>query len=105
MGYIEFKFFDTTARVFRISFSGELAYEVNVMSDFGEFMWDKIIEAGEGLGIQPYGTEALSTLRIEMGHVAGSEIDGRLIASDLALDGMLSKNCLLYTSDAADDMQ
>ena len=91
MGYREFKFFDTTARIFRISFSGELAYEVNVMSDFGEFMWDKIIEAGEGLGIQPYGTEALSTLRIEMGHVAGSEIDGRLIASDLALDGMLSK--------------
>ena len=91
MGYREFKFFDTTARVFRISFSGELAYEVNVMSDFGEFMWDKIIEAGEGLGIQPYGTEALSTLRIEMGHVAGSEIDGRLISYDLALDGMLSK--------------
>jgi len=91
MGYREFKFFNTTARVFRISFSGELAYEVNVMSDFGEFMWDKIIEAGQEFSIQPYGTEALSTLRIEMGHVAGSEIDGRSIAYDLALDGMLSQ--------------
>jgi sarcosine oxidase subunit alpha len=43
------------------------------------------------MNIEPYGTEALSTLRIEMGHVAGSEIDGRVIASDLLLDGMLSK--------------
>ena len=91
MGYREYKFFDTTARVFRISFSGELAYEVNVMSDFGEFMWNKIVETGQELGIQPYGTEALSTLRIEMGHVAGSEIDGRSISYDLALDGMLSQ--------------
>ena len=43
------------------------------------------------MNIEPYGTEALSTLRIEMGHVAGSEIDGRTISSDLLLDGMLSK--------------
>ena len=54
-------------------------------------MWEKIIELGKEMGIEPYGTEALSTLRIEMGHVAGSEIDGRTIPSDLALDGMLSK--------------
>ena len=54
-------------------------------------MWEKIIELGKEMGIEPYGTEALSTLRIEMGHVAGSEIDGRTISSDLSLDGMLSK--------------
>jgi len=54
-------------------------------------MWNKIVETGQELGIQPYGTEALSTLRIEMGHVAGSEIDGRSISYDLALDGMLSQ--------------
>jgi len=46
MGYKEFKFKDTTARVFRISFSGELAYEVNVMSDFGQLMWEEIIDLG-----------------------------------------------------------
>ena len=54
-------------------------------------MWEKIIEIGKEMSIEPYGTEALSTLRIEMGHVAGSEIDGRTIPSDLSLDGMLSK--------------
>ena len=91
MGYREFKFKDSIARVFRISFSGELAYEINVMSNFGELMWENIIELGADLKIQPYGTEALSTLRIEMGHVAGSEIDGRTIAYDLSLDGMLSE--------------
>ena len=51
----------------------------------------KIIELGKEMNIEPYGTEALSTLRIEMGHVAGSEIDGRVISSDLSLEGMLSK--------------
>ena len=54
-------------------------------------MWEKIMEIGKEMNIEPYGTEALSTLRIEMGHVAGSEIDGRTIASDLLLEGMLSK--------------
>ena len=91
MGYKEVKFKNTIARLFRISFSGELAYEVNVMSNFGEFMWKEVISHGEEFGIQPYGTEALSTLRIEMGHVAGSEIDGRAIACDLSLEGMLSQ--------------
>jgi sarcosine oxidase subunit alpha len=54
-------------------------------------MWNEIISQGKDFGIQPYGTEALSTLRIEMGHVAGSEIDGRTIAHDLSLEGMLSQ--------------
>jgi len=91
MGYKEVDLFDVPARIFRISFSGELAYEINVESGYGIFMWEKIIELGKEMNIEPYGTEALSTLRIEMGHVAGSEIDGRVIASDLSLDGMLSK--------------
>ncbi|RZO48242.1 MAG: sarcosine oxidase subunit alpha family protein [Candidatus Pelagibacterales bacterium] len=91
MGYKESNLFGVPARIFRISFSGELAYEINVESGYGVFMWEKIMELGKEMGIEPYGTEALSTLRIEMGHVAGSEIDGRVIASDLSLDGMLSK--------------
>ena len=91
MGYKELKFKDTTARIFRISFSGELAYEINIMSDFGNLMWDEIINLGKEFNIQPYGTEALSILRIEMGHVAGSEIDGRTIAYDLSLENMLSQ--------------
>ena len=91
MGYKEADLFGVPARIFRISFSGELAYEINVESGYGIFMWEKIIELGKEMNIEPYGTEALSTLRIEMGHVAGSEIDGRVISSDLSLEGMLSK--------------
>jgi len=91
MGYKEADLFGVPARIFRISFSGELAYEINVESGYGIFMWEKIMEFGKEMNIEPYGTEALSALRIEMGHVAGSEIDGRVIASDLSLEGMLSK--------------
>jgi len=91
MGYKEANLFGVPARIFRISFSGELAYEINVESGYGIFMWEKIMELGKEMNIEPYGTEALSTLRIEMGHVAGSEIDGRVISSDLSLEGMLSK--------------
>jgi heterotetrameric sarcosine oxidase alpha subunit len=91
MGFKEGDLFGVPARIFRISFSGELAYEINVESGYGIFMWEKIIEIGKEMSIEPYGTEALSTLRIEMGHVAGSEIDGRVIPHDLSLDSMLSK--------------
>ena len=91
MGYVEGNLFGIYARIFRISFSGELAYEVNVESDNGNFMWEKIMEIGKEFKIQPYGTEALSTLRIEMGHVAGSELDGRTIPYDNSLEGLVSK--------------
>jgi len=91
MGYVEANLFGVNARIFRISFSGELAYEVNVESDYGNFMWEKIIDIGKEFEIQPYGTEALSTLRIEMGHVAGSELDGRTIPYDNGLEGLVSK--------------
>jgi len=91
MGYVEGNLFGVHARIFRISFSGELAYEVNVESDNGNFMWEKINEVGKEFAIQPYGTEALSTLRIEMGHVAGSELDGRTIPYDNGLQGLVSK--------------
>tara|TARA_Y100000591_G_scaffold306428_1_gene304850 strand:+ start:1108 stop:4104 length:2997 start_codon:yes stop_codon:yes gene_type:complete len=91
MGYTEGKLFGIDAKIFRISFSGELAYEINVKSNNGLFMWEKIIEIGKEFNMQPYGTEALSTLRIEMGHVAGPELDGRTIPYDVSLDGMVSK--------------
>lgn len=91
MGYKESDLFGVPSRIFRISFSGELAYEINVESNYGIFMWEKIFEFGKEMNIEPYGTEALSTLRIEMGHVAGSELDGRTTPYDLSLDGMLSK--------------
>ena len=91
MGYKEGNLFGIKAKIFRISFSGELAYEINVESDYGLFMWEKMMEIGKEFNIQPYGTEALSTLRIEMGHVAGPELDGRTIPYDVSLEGLVSK--------------
>jgi len=80
------------ARLFRISFSGELAYEINVPADFGEQAWIELLEAGKEMGVIPYGTEPLGTMRIEKGHVAGSELDGRTTAQDLGLEGMANRS-------------
>jgi len=90
MGVIDSKLDGIPARIYRISFSGELAYEVNVESNYGIHLWKKIIQVGEKFGVQAYGTEALATLRIEMGHVAGPELDGRTIPYDIGLQGMVS---------------
>ena len=75
------------ARLFRISFSGELAYEINLPADYGQAAWDALLENGVGV----YGMEALGTLRIEKGHVAGPEITGQTTARDLGLGGLQSK--------------
>lgn len=90
MGVREFKWNGATARIFRISFSGELAFEVNVPWSYGEAMWDAIWHAGQDHGLIAYGTEALSVLRIEKGHVAGNELDGRTTAADMGLGKMMS---------------
>ena len=79
------------ARLFRISFSGELAYELAVPAAYGLAAWEAILQAGAPYGITPYGTEALSVMRIEKGHVAGAEINGQTTARDLGLGGMLAK--------------
>jgi sarcosine oxidase subunit alpha len=80
------------ARVFRISFSGELAYEVNVPSWYGRALWDAVHDAGQDLGITPYGTEAMHVLRAEKGYViVGQETDGTVTPLDLGLDWMISK--------------
>ena len=80
----------TPARLFRISFSGELAYEVAVPARFGDAMIRALMRAGEDLGVVPYGTEALGVMRVEKGHAAGAEIDGRTTAWMLGLGGMVS---------------
>jgi glycine cleavage system aminomethyltransferase T/NADPH-dependent 2,4-dienoyl-CoA reductase/sulfur reductase-like enzyme len=76
------------ARVLRISYSGELAYEIHVPAARGEAMWQALAE----LGVEPYGTEAMGVLRIEKGHVVtGAEIDGRTTADDLGLGALMAK--------------
>ena len=78
------------ALIFRISFSGELAYEVNVPADYGEYVWRRIMEKGKTDNITPYGTEAMAIMRIEKGHVAGGELDGRTTPDDLGLNKLIS---------------
>jgi heterotetrameric sarcosine oxidase alpha subunit len=78
-------------RLFRMSYSGELAYEIHVPADRGRAMWDAVLGAGETRGLMPYGTEAMSTLRIEKGHVViGPEADGRTTADDLGMGKLVS---------------
>ncbi|HEX4522754.1 MAG TPA: glycine cleavage T C-terminal barrel domain-containing protein, partial [Casimicrobiaceae bacterium] len=79
------------ARLFRMSYSGELAYEIHVPVAHGHAMWEAVMAAGEPFGIMPYGTEAMSTLRIEKGHVViGPEADGRTTADDLGMGKLVS---------------
>jgi sarcosine oxidase subunit alpha len=79
-------------RLFRISFSGECAFEVSVPASEALPIWEALLAAGAPFGIRPYGLDALNLLRIEKGHVAGSEINGQTTAHDLGLSRMLKKN-------------
>ena len=79
------------ARLFRISFSGELAYEIAVPTRYGDALVRALMEAGEEFGVVPYGTEALGVLRIEKGHAAGNELNGTTTAAHLGLGRMVSK--------------
>jgi glycine cleavage system aminomethyltransferase T len=78
------------ARLFRISFSGEHAYELAVPAAYGDAAIRAIMQAGAPHGIVPYGTEALGVMRIEKGHVAGNELNGQTTAADLGLGKMMS---------------
>lgn len=90
MGVRETVYKGMPVRVFRISFSGELAYEIATPSGFGEAVWQAIYDAGQNHGLCLYGTEALGALRIEKGHFAGNELDGRTTVEDLGLGRMAS---------------
>jgi len=80
------------ARVFRISFSGELAYEINVPARHGLAVWQAAIAAGTPLGLMPYGTEAMLTMRAEKGFfMPGFEADGRTSLDDLGLGRMMNR--------------
>ncbi len=96
MGYRKMDIAGLPARVFRISFSGERAYEINVPADYGLAVWEALLTAGKSLGITPYGNEAMAVLRIEKGHAAGMELDGRTTPDDLGFAKMVAadKDCL-----------
>jgi sarcosine oxidase subunit alpha len=80
------------ARVFRISFSGELAYEINVPSWHGLALWEAVMAAGAAHGITPYGTETMHVLRAEKGYpIVGQETDGTVTPQDLGMAWIVSK--------------
>src|ERR1044071_8609317 len=81
------------ARIFRVSFSGELSYEINVPADYGLVLWEALVAAGTEHGITPYGTEAMHVLRAEKGYIiVGQETDGSVTPVDLGLAGMIKRN-------------
>ena len=79
------------ARLFRISFSGELAYELAVPSRYGDALIRLLMEVGKPDGVTAYGTEALGVMRIEKGHPAGNELNGQTSAHHLGLGRMLTQ--------------
>ncbi|GAA3633526.1 2Fe-2S iron-sulfur cluster-binding protein [Kineosporia mesophila] len=79
-------------RVARISFSGELAYEVNVNAWYAPAMWERLLEAGAPHGITPYGTETMHVLRAEKGYpIIGQDTDGTVTPHDLGMAWAVSK--------------
>jgi sarcosine oxidase subunit alpha len=79
-------------RLFRISFSGELAYELAVPAGAAHAAWEAVLAAGRHFRIRPYGLDALNTLRIEKGHVTTAELNGNTTADDLGFRRMLKTN-------------
>jgi sarcosine oxidase subunit alpha len=95
----KFKFMDwregtvagVVARVFRISFSGEVSYEINVESGYGRYVWDAVMAAGADFDITPYGTETMHVLRAEKGFIiVGQDTDGSTTPVDLGMSWAMS---------------
>jgi sarcosine oxidase subunit alpha len=83
---------DVPARLLRVSFTGELGYEINVPADYGLAVWEAVFAAGEPYGITPYGTEAMHVLRAEKGYIiVGQETDGTVVPDDVGLAWAVSR--------------
>ena len=79
-------------RLFRVSFTGELGFEVNVPAEHGRAVWEAIYAAGQSFGITPYGTEAMHVLRAEKGFIiVGQDTDGTVTPTDAGLDWAIGK--------------
>jgi sarcosine oxidase subunit alpha len=95
-----------SARVHRISFTGELSFELAVPASRGRALWDALLEAGEEFGVMPYGTEAMHVMRAEKGFIMiGDETDGTVIPQDLGLDWAISKKKADYIGKRAQERE
>ncbi|CAN5259633.1 sarcosine oxidase subunit alpha [soil metagenome] len=90
MAAAELRWQDVPARLFRLSFSGELAYEISVPASSGDRLIRALFSAGAEFDVAPYGTEALGVMRVEKGHPAGNELNGQTTAADLGMIRMMS---------------
>ena len=92
MSFKELEIDQVKCRVMRISFTGEICYEINVPSSYALSLWNKCMELGKSYNITPYGTEAMHVLRAEKGYIiVGQETDGSVTPVDLDMDWIVSK--------------
>ena len=79
-------------RLFRVSFTGELGFEVNVPAEHGKAVWEAVFAAGQAHGITPYGTETMHVLRAEKGYIIiGQDTDGTVTPDDAGLNWAVGK--------------
>ena len=92
MSFKELKIDGVSCRVMRISFTGEICYEINIPASYALSLWNKCISLGENYNITPYGTEAMHVLRAEKGYIiVGQETDGSVTPIDLDMNWIVSK--------------
>ncbi len=92
MTFKETKIGKIKCRIMRISFTGELSYEINIQSNYGKSLWESCMEAGKEFNITPYGTETMHLLRAEKGFIiVGQDTDGTMTPIDLQMDWIVSK--------------
>ncbi|MEO1017414.1 MAG: glycine cleavage T C-terminal barrel domain-containing protein, partial [Pseudomonadota bacterium] len=92
MGVVSTDIAGVPGRIFRISFTGEISFELNVPADYGAHVWDTVIEAGKHHNLVLYGTETMHLLRAEKGFIiVGQETDGSVTPQDLGMDWIVSK--------------
>jgi len=92
MSFKELEIDGIKCRVMRISFTGEICYEINIPSSFALSLWNKCIDLGKEFNISPYGTEAMHVLRAEKGYIiVGQETDGSVTPVDLDMNWIVSK--------------
>ena len=92
MSYKDARVAGLPARIFRISFTGELSFEINTPARLGLALWKNLMAAGEEFGLTPYGTEAMHILRAEKGYIiVGQETDGSVTPYDLGMDWIVSR--------------
>ena len=92
MGFLASEIDGISVRIFRVSFSGELGYEIHMPSRFAKAVWQAVLAAGREWNVAPYGLEAMTVMRIEKGHVVSAELDGRTTAADLGFERMMKQD-------------